>query len=304
LGLYSNISWVAMLCTWVAGGTVIVMPGFDARSTLETIARERITHFAMVPVQFQRLVDDEAYATSDRSSLQAVMCCGSPLPFGLKQQLLEDLGGAFIELYGLTEGLITTHDPETACDRLGSVGQALTGTEVRIIDDAGHECAPGEPGEIVGRGRILMSGYLNRDDANAESTWTDMAGARWLRTGDIGRMDEDGHLWIVDRKKDMIVSGGQNIFPADIEAVMLAHPDIADVAVIGVPSEKWGETPLALVVPRRDAPEAEVLCAWANARLGRQQRISGVRLRESLPRNPNGKVLKRELRREYTALAH
>ncbi len=304
LGLYSNISWVAMLCTWVAGGTVVVMPAFDAGAALALIERARITHFAMVPVQFQRLVDSEAYATADRSSLQAVMCCGSPLPVDLKHQLLAGLGGAFIELYGLTEGLITTQDPETAAERPGAVGQALTGTEVRIIDDAGRECPPGEPGEIVGRGRILMAGYLNRDDANAESTWTDATGARWLRTGDIGRMDEDGHLWIVDRKKDMIVSGGQNIFPADIEAVMLEHPDIAEVAVIGVPSDNWGETPLAVVVPRRDAPEPEGLCAWTNARLGRQQRISAVRFRESLPRNPNGKVLKRELRREYTLLAN
>lgn len=303
LGLYSNISWVAMLCTWVAGGTVVVMPSFEATAALETLERERITHFAMVPVQFQRMVASEAYERCDRSSLQAVMCCGSPLPLELKRELLAGLGGAFIELYGLTEGLITTQDPETADTRPGAVGQALVGTEIRIIDEQGRECPPGEPGEIVGRGRILMAGYLNRDDANAESTWTDTAGERWLRTGDIGRMDEEGHLWIVDRKKDMILSGGQNIFPADIETVMLEHPGVAEVAVIGVPSEQWGETPLALVVPRRDAPDADTLCTWTNARLGRQQRISGVRFRESLPRNPNGKVLKRELRDEYAARA-
>ena len=302
LGLYSNISWVGMLCTWLAGGCVMVSAGFTPEGVLETIARERITHFAMVPVQFQRLLESSAFNRHDRSSLQAVMCCGSPLPQALKQRLPDALGCDFIELYGLTEGLITIHGPESLEQRTSSVGQALPGTEIRIVGDDDHEVETGSPGEIVGLGRILMSGYLNRDDASAQATWTDAQGQRWLRTGDIGRLDDEGFLYIVDRKKDMILSGGQNIYPADIEAVMRDHAAVADVAVIGVSSKRWGETPLAVVVTSQTTTE-NCLRDWTNARLGRQQRIAGVVFINELPRNPNGKVLKRVLRHSYEDLA-
>ncbi len=145
-----------------------------------------------------------------------------------------------------------------------------------------------------------MEHYHNRPDATEEATWIDEHGRRWLRTGDIGRLDDEGFLYIVDRKKDMILSGGQNIYPADIEQVMHTHPHVAEVAVIAVPSEQWGETPLAVVVPQPGvAADSAALVAWTNERVGRQQRISGVVLRDSLPRNPNGKILKRELRAEY-----
>jgi len=141
-----------------------------------------------------------------------------------------------------------------------------------------------------------MAGYNQRDDANAEATWTDPQGRRWLRTGDVGRLDEEGFLYLVDRKKDMILSGGQNVFPADIEAVALEHPEVAEVAVIGIDSAQWGETPLALVVPAGPGRDAPALAAWINARVGRQQRVAGVAFVDELPRNANGKVLKRELR--------
>ena len=149
-----------------------------------------------------------------------------------------------------------------------------------------------------------MAGYHARDEANREATWIDSTGAQWLRTGDIGRIDAEGFLYIVDRKKDMILSGGQNVYPTDIESAMQRHPAIADVAVIGIPSERWGETPLAVVVlhPGHTLRAAELL-DWTNARVGKQQRISAVVWRDSLPRNPNGKVLKRELRREYSSNA-
>jgi acyl-CoA synthetase (AMP-forming)/AMP-acid ligase II len=136
-----------------------------------------------------------------------------------------------------------------------------------------------------------------------EATWIDAAGRQWLRTGDLGRLDAENFLYIVDRKKDMILSGGQNIYPADIETVMWEHPAVAEVAVVGVSSERWGETPLAVVVLHAGRVMAtDELVEWTNARVGKQQRISGVVWRESLPRNPNGKVLKRELRREYSSI--
>ncbi|HEU4531258.1 MAG TPA: AMP-binding protein, partial [Steroidobacteraceae bacterium] len=300
LGLYSNISWVGLLCTFLAGGTVVVARGFDAGEVLKVIARRRVTHTSMVPVQFQRLLEHPQLAASDVSSLQAVMCCGSPLALETKRALIGRLGCDFIELYGLTEGVITTLAPEDAHRKLASVGKPLHGTDLRIIDEAGREAARGEAGEIVSRGRIVMAGYHGRPDANAESTWLDERGRAWLRTGDIGRLDEEGFLYIVDRRKDMIISGGQNVYPADIEAVMIAHADVSEVAVIGVASEKWGESPFGIVVLRPGARgDGAALVKWTNERVGRQQRIVGVAFRDSLPRNPNGKILKRELRREY-----
>jgi len=304
LGLYSNISWVGFLCTMLVGGTVVVMRAFEPRKLLEIVQRERVTHGAMVPLQFQRILDLEDLGRFDLSSLQSLMCCGSQLPAQLKASAIERLGCELIELYGLTEGLITTLAPEDVSLKLASVGKPLPGTDLRILGTDDREVPIGESGEIVGRGRIVMTGYHARPDANEDATWIDEQGRKWLRTGDIGHLDEDGFLYIVDRKKDLILSGGQNIYPADIEAVLLENPDVAEVAVIGVPSERWGETPLAVVVARPGCSlDAAGLVAWTNERVGRQQRISGVVLRDSLPRNANGKILKRELRAELTGAA-
>ena len=232
------------------------------------------------------------------------MCCGSPLSASLKAAAIERLDCELIELYGLTEGLITTLAPEDVRRRIASVGKPIPGTDLRILGPDDREVPAGESGEIVGRGRIVMSGYHARPDANEDATWVDERGRKWLRTGDIGRLDAEGFLYIVDRKKDLILSGGQNIYPADIESVMLGHPDVAEVAVIGVPSERWGETPLAVVVARPGATrDAAGLTAWTNERVGRQQRIRGVAWRDSLPRNANGKILKRELRAELASAA-
>jgi acyl-CoA synthetase (AMP-forming)/AMP-acid ligase II len=311
IGLYSNISWVSLLCTLVAGGTLVIETAFDVGRCFERIAQSRVTHTSIVPVMVQRLLESPLRATADLSSMRSIMCCGSPLALELKRRALTELGGQFIELYGLTEGLITTLAPEDAVERPASVGKPLPGTDIRLIGDDDREVPAGVAGEIVGRGQITMAGYWNRPDADAECTWIDADGRRWLRTGDIGRLDDEGFLYLVDRKKDMIISGGQNIYPADIEAVLVTHPDVAEVAVIGVPSVRWGETPLAIVVPRSapsalpagSAPAADEAAArlrdWVNKRVGKQQRIAGVRFVASLPRNPNGKILKRELRRLY-----
>jgi acyl-CoA synthetase (AMP-forming)/AMP-acid ligase II len=299
LGLYSNISWAAMLATIVVGGTIVVMPSFTPAGLVELIEREGVTHGGFVPVQFQRLLELPESETRRITTLQAIMCCGSPLAPALKRATRDRLRCELIELYGLTEGIITTLAPEDFDRRLESVGRPIPGQSLKLVGDDDRETAPGVPGEIVGYGRLVMEGYHNRPDATREATWTDEQGRRWLRTGDIGRLDGEGFLYIVDRKKDMILTGGQNVYPADIEIVMLGHPDVAEVAVIAVPSEKWGETPLAVVVPRSGAlPDPAALTAWTNERVGRQQRISGVLLRDSLPRNPNGKILKRELRAE------
>jgi acyl-CoA synthetase (AMP-forming)/AMP-acid ligase II len=236
----------------------------------------------------------------DISSMQAMMSCGSPLHESLKRDIFRYFPCGIIELYGLTEGIITTLDPEDADGRWSSVGRPLIGTDICIVDDNGQVLGPNQSGEIVSRGRISMPGYWGRIDATVEAEFIDNNGVQWLRTGDIGYLDDEGFLYIVDRKKDMILSGGQNIYPQDIEAILVDHKLVDDVAVIGLSSARWGETPVALVVPvDREVLDAESLKEWANARLGKQQRLADVIVREELPRNPNGKILKRELRREY-----
>ncbi len=300
IGLYSNISWVAMLCTFTAGGTLYVHRGFDAGKVLAEIAASKITHMAMVPVQYQRMAEHPAFSVTQKQSLQSVMSCGSALPAQLKRHLMDSLPCGVIELYGLTEGIITTLDPEDAEGRLASVGRPIAGTDLRLIGEDGRDVAPGTPGEIIGQCRYVMAGYWNNPEATRAATFIGEDGSEWLRTGDIGRIDADGFLYLVDRRKDMIISGGQNIYPADIETVLITHRDVAECAVIGVPSEKWGETPLAVIVPRTGA-NADIgeIINFVNARVGRQQRISGAVFAAALPRNPNGKVLKRELRLRY-----
>lgn len=301
IGLYSNISWVGMLCTLLAGGTMVVQQSFDAVSALTTIQDQKITNFAMVPIQLQRLLEAPYSVDFDLSSVQAIMSCGSPLFADLKEKLFQRLGETtVIELFGLTEGIITTLDPEEATGRMASVGKPLIGTDIKIIGDDDQEVPKGQAGEIVGIGRIVMPYYLNRPDATAEATWAAPDGRAWLRTGDIGQLDDDGFLYVIDRKKDMILSGGQNIYPQDIEAILITHPDVNDVAVIGVLSEKWGETPLAIVVPEQGCKTGcKAILDWTNAKVGKQQRLADIIFAESLPRNPNGKILKRELREKY-----
>jgi acyl-CoA synthetase (AMP-forming)/AMP-acid ligase II len=185
---------------------------------------------------------------------------------------------------------------------MASVGKPLPGEDLIVLDDEGRPVAPGEAGEIAALSRFAMTGYWNNPQATQEAFWIDPAGRRWLRSGDIGRVDAEGFLTITDRKKDMIITGGQNVYPADIEAVLIQHDNVEDCAVFGVPSERWGETPLALVVLRRADPDAaEAIREWTNAQLGKQQRLSAVEIRPSLPRNANGKLLKRELRAPYWA---
>lgn len=306
IGLYSNISWVAMLCTLLAGGTLIVHERFDAAAFLDTVERERITHTAMVPIQFQRVVarlkSPAEAAAVDVSSMQAMMSCGSPLHENLKRDIFAHFPCGIIELYGLTEGVITTLEPEDAQGRWSSVGKPLLGTDIRILGEADQELGANSAGEIVSRGRITMPGYWQREDATAEVEYIDANGQQWIRTGDVGYVDEEGFLYVVDRKKDMILSGGQNVYPQDIEAVLIEHEAVDDVAVIGLQSKRWGETPVALIVPSpASAVEPATLRDWANQRLGKQQRIADVIIRGSLPRNPNGKILKRELRQEYAS---
>jgi acyl-CoA synthetase (AMP-forming)/AMP-acid ligase II len=199
--------------------------------------------------------------------------------------------------------LVTILGPEEMLEKVESVGRACPGQFLAVIDDGGNILPVGEPGEIVGQSRFMMAGYHANAEADEESTWVHPTGARWLRTGDVGKFDEDGFLYLVDRKKDMILSGGQNIYPADIEATIVEHDAVHEVAVVGVASKKWGETPLAAVVLVEGCSiDSDELTAWSNSRLGKQQRIADTIIVNELPRNPNGKVLKRELRKQFEHL--
>jgi acyl-CoA synthetase (AMP-forming)/AMP-acid ligase II len=253
-----------------------------------------------VPVQFQRLMECEDQGGFDLSSLECAITVGSPMHVKLKRSVFDRLDGALYELYGLTEGLITVMEPEIMPDHWNSVGRPILGTDMKILGDDDQILPHGESGEIIGVARFVMSGYHNRDGATAEATWIAPDGTAWLRTGDIGYFDEKGFLYLVDRKKDMILSGAQNIYPADIEAVLLTHEQVSEAAVIGVRSKRWGETPLALIVPAAGVlPDSDGIKKWLNARVGKQQRVVAIDVISQLPRNPNGKILKRELRAAF-----
>jgi long-chain acyl-CoA synthetase len=298
---FTNATWVILLPSVAAGAVTVLLPSFSPQGFLETVQKERATHTLMVPTQYHVILELPEFEEYDLTSLRIMISVGAMLPLPLKRRILEKIGPGLLELYGLTEGVGTTLKPEDMQEKTGSVGTPIAGTDVRIIDEEGNEVPVGEVGEIIGYSPIMMKGYLNRPEATAEIIWRDERGRTYIRTGDMGRIDEDGFLYIMDRKRDMIVSGGLNVFASDIEEVFLQHPEILDVAVIAVPHEKWGETPLALVRPRPGAAATEDdLKAWANGRLAKHQRVNAVELRdEDFPRNALGKVLKRQLRLPY-----
>lgn len=299
--LFTNGTWMTLLPTLQMGGKIVLLPMFSVESFMKAVAEEKGTHTFMVPTQIKQLVEHPERSNFDLSTLQILVSAGASLPLPLKKQAIEQLGPILMELYGLTEGIATTLKPEEVESKTGSVGMPAAGADIRIVDDEGVEQPIEQAGEIVGLSAAVMKGYHNRPDATREAIWQDKRGRSFIRTGDMGKFDRDGYLYILDRKKDMIISGGINIYANDLEEILLQHEDVSDVAVIAVPSEKWGETPLALVIPREDAAVNDNdLRTWVNAKLAKHQRISKVVFRdEDFPRNALGKVLKRQLREQY-----
>lgn len=297
--LYSNTTIVAFLPTLVAGGAVVLMERFDARGWLKLAQRERVTHTMLVPVQYRRLMD-EAVEAFDLHALTAKFSTSAPLRADLKREVLARMPGGLTEYYGLTEGggvtVLRAHEHP---HKLHTVGQPAPGVELAFVAD-GRAVARGETGEVCGRSPAVMRGYHGRDDLTEAVVWRDEAGRAFFRSGDLGHMDADGFVVLSDRIKDVIISGGLNIYADDLERALLAHPDVADAAAIGVPSDRWGETPLGLVVLRAGATaEPDAIRDAVNAGLGKAQRLSAVELRDALPRSPIGKILKRELRAPY-----
>jgi acyl-CoA synthetase (AMP-forming)/AMP-acid ligase II len=296
--LYSNTTLVVFFPTLAFGGCVVLMPKFDAAGYLKLAEQHRATHTMLVPAQYQRLMARPDFGQHDLSSFRCKFSTSAPFNAALKADVLARWPGGLIEFYGMTEGggtcILEAH---LHPDKLHTVGRPGEGSDIRLIDEAGREVPRGEAGEVVGHSAGMMVGYHRQPDKTREAEWFDPTGKRFIRTGDVGRFDADGFLTLFDRKKDMIISGGFNIYPSDLEAVLRGHASVADVAVIGVPSEQWGETPVAFVVRRAgDHTSDEALLQWANAQLGKTQRLARLRFIDELPRSAIGKVLKRELR--------
>jgi acyl-CoA synthetase (AMP-forming)/AMP-acid ligase II len=304
--LYSNTTLVCLLPSVALGATTVLMPRFDAGEWLRLAERHRATHAMLVPVQYERLLRHDAFDRADLSSFRMKFCTSAPFSAELKAEVLRRWPGGLVEFFGMTEGggtaILVAHQFP---DKLHTVGRPSDGHDIRILDDSGRELPPGEVGEIVGHSPLaMMTGYHRRPDDSAAIEWRDATGKRFIRTGDLGRFDADGFLTIVGRKKDVIISGGFNIYPVDLEAALAAHPAVAEAAVIGVPSARWGETPVAFVVlAPGHTVDGDTLRGFANARLGSTQRLADVAVVASLPRSPIGKVLKRELRTSYAGPA-
>jgi acyl-CoA synthetase (AMP-forming)/AMP-acid ligase II len=299
--LYSNTTIVSFVPTLFGGSTVHLMAKFDARTYLEIAQAEQITHTMLVPVQYKRIMDVPDFDRFDLSSMRVKFSTSAPLRADVKLDVLNRFPGKLIEYYGLTEGggvtvLVADENPT----KLHSVGKVAPGNDIRLIDASGTEVPIGQVGEICGRGPTMMSGYFGRDDLTADYIWRDAEDRIYFRSGDMGSFDADGFLVLSDRKKDMIISGGLNIYANDLELVLLDDADVTDAAVIGVPSEAWGETPLGLVVLHDAACRtASEILTQANLRLGKSQRLSGVEVRSTLPRSTIGKILKKDLRAPY-----
>lgn len=293
--LYSNTTLVSFFPTIALGGTVVLMAKFDCQKFLSLAEQHRVTHTMLVPVQYRRLMDFDEFDQYDLSAFRHKYCTSAPFSVQLKQEILDRWPGGLTEYYGMTEGggacVLRVHEHP---DKLQTVGRPAEGASFRIIDEQDNQITPTELGEIVGYSPSMMPGYLNRPDLNSEIFWTDKTGKKFIRSGDIGRFDEDGFLYLTDRKKEVIISGGFNIYPADIEQVLTKFPEVLDAAVVGVPSHKWGETPVAFV--RAPGSDALKIMQKVNSKVGKFQRVAQVVLVDSFPRSSIGKVLKRELR--------
>jgi long-chain acyl-CoA synthetase len=292
--------------TIVTGGEMVLLPRFDAAQALAAIARTRPSSLPGVPTMYQALLDHPALAKADLSSLRVCISGGAPLNAELKARWEAVTGSLLIEGYGLSEssGVLTTN-PYDPPQKTGTIGQPLPATRIRLVDkeDATRDAPPGEPGEIVALGPQVMAGYWNRPDADATTFAVDAAGQRWLRTGDVGTIDADGFIAIVDRLKDMIAVGGFKVFPSQIEAILYHHPAVREALVIGMADTYRGEVPRAYVTLTEEAGaiDAAALREWLNPQLGKHERVDQVVVRAALPKTMIGKLSRKDLIAEIKA---
>lgn len=294
----SGTSWALQ---WLArGATCVVQPQVDAGAFLQAIQEHRVTRIMSIPTVIQMMLDHPLFPTVDTSSLRTVFYGGMSMPAPLLRRARAALGCGFAQIYGMTENngsvtYLTPADHENGGDDLlKSSGRPFPQIAMRIMDAEGNILPPGEIGEVCIDSPSLMSGYWNRPDIAGE-----VKHGNFYRTGDAGYLDENGYLFLVDRTKDMIVSGGENVYPAEIERVLVEHPKVKELAVIGVPDERWGEAVKAVVVRSDDSLTAEELLAFARGKIAGYKMPKTVDFIDALPRNANGKILKRDLRDRY-----
>ncbi|HEV2778877.1 MAG TPA: long-chain fatty acid--CoA ligase [Actinophytocola sp.] len=287
-----------VLPTFLKGGTLVLESAFDPARALTLIARHRVTYLFGVPAMFQAIAASPGWPDADLSSVRSMICGGAPVPEALIATY-RARGLTFLQGYGLTESgpsalFLRAHD---APDKIGSAGTPCFFTDIRVVRADGTAVSPGEPGEILVHGPHVMTGYWH----NPAETAAVLSPDGWLRTGDVAISDDDGHLYIRDRVKDMIISGGENIYPVEIEDILYHHPAVAECAVIGVPDERWGEVGRAIVVPRPGAAPTEAeLLRFLSGKIAKYKIPKSVVFTDSLPRNASGKILKSRLRAVYT----
>ncbi|MDR6626269.1 fatty acid--CoA ligase [Caulobacter segnis] len=309
----SDVSLVAMPVAHIGGtgwGLVGLLNGakgvvareFDPTKVLDYIEKDRISKMFMVPAALQIVVRLPRAREVDYSRLSYILYGAAPIPLDLLRECMEVFGCGFVQQYGMTETTGTVvylppedHDPAGNA-RMRAAGLPMPGVELKVIDEAGNSLPPNTVGEVAVRSASTMKGYWKLDEATAKTIDADS----WLRTGDAGYLDEDGYLFIHDRVKDMIISGGENIYPAEVESAVYGHPHVAEVAVIGVPDEKWGEAVKAVVAPKPGVtPDADDIIAFARTRIAHFKAPKSVDFVAALPRNASGKILRRELRAPY-----
>jgi long-chain acyl-CoA synthetase len=281
------------------GAPIVVLRKFDAARWIDLVKEHRVTNTFSAPTQLKRIVSlpDDVLAKADMSSMVTLIANAAPVPYSLKQEIVGKLGDGFLyEVYGSTElGVDTVLKPEDQLRKPGSCGKPYGGIEIRIVNDDGADAAPGEPGELFVRTTLAMDGYHR-----TEQQLTELPEQEWKSVGDVAYVDDEGFVYICDRKKDMIISGGVNIYPAEIEAVLHEHPQVLDVAVFGIPDDEWGESVYA-VVQAKPAETIDVteLRAFVEERVAGYKRPRRYELRDELPRTDAGKLLKRVLRDEF-----
>jgi fatty-acyl-CoA synthase len=305
--LYSNTTMAVFLPTMYSGGCASLMGKFDVQKWLERASAEQCTHTMLVPVQYRRLMQFEHFDDYDLSAMRMKYCTSAPFPADLKAEVLKRMPGGLIEIYGMTEGGVACIFPvHEHPDKLHTVGKPAPGHFLKVIDENLKEVPPGTPGELVGISPTMMLGYKNQPEKTREGYWINPEdGSTWQRMGDIGRVDEDGFVELVGRTKDVIISGGFNIFPIDLEAELAKDERVVEAAVVGVPSEAWGETPVGFVVLKPGVEETalEDIRTITNSRLGKTQRVSALHAIAEMPRSHIGKLLKTELRDMVTTKA-
>jgi long-chain acyl-CoA synthetase len=291
--------------TVATGGEIVLLPRFDAGQVLAAIQRSRATALPGVPTMYRALLDHPSLAKTDLSSLRICISGGAPLPQELKRRFEETTGATLIEGYGLSESSgVVSANPYEGEGKTGSIGQPIPATRVRLVDkeDPAKPAPDGEPGEIVVAGPQIMCGYWQRPDADEEVFVTDADGTRWLRTGDVGTIDADGFICIVDRLKDMIAVGGFKVFPSQIEAILYHHPAVREALVIGMPDDYRGEVPRAYVTLNDGADtDGDELRDWLNGQLGKHERVDQVVIRDELPKTMIGKLSRKDLVKEVEA---